>query len=200
MGNFSFTNMFSDVAISGLTESVVPPMILNMSITGGVVILFVLLARLLLKKAPKVFSYALWSVVLFRLLCPVSITTDFSLMKLLDTPAVENTQHTTAMEYIPYDVVHTRELEVQLPVPPAVNEAVNEVLPQEHAALGADPLEGDFAIGSMIWMLGIGIMAIYSVVSYILLRQKLIGAVLLRKNIYLADGIATPFVMAVIMK
>lgn len=198
MGNFSFNNIFSDVAISGLTESVLPPLILNMSITGGVVILFVLLARLLLKKAPKVFSYALWSVVLFRLLCPVSITTDFSLMKLLDTPAVENTQHTTAMEYIPYDVVHTRELEVQLPVPPAVNEAVNEVLPQEHAALGADPLEGDFAIGSMIWMLGIGIMAIYSVVSYILLRQKLIGAVLLRKNIYLADGIATPFVMGII--
>lgn len=198
MGTFSFSNIFSDIAISGLTESVLPPLILNMSITGSVVILFVLLARLLLKKAPKVFSYALWSVVLFRLMCPVSITTDFSLMKLFDTPAVENSQHTTAVEYIPYDVVHTQELEVRLPVPPAVNEAVNEVLPQEHAALGADPLEGVFAIGSMIWMLGIGAMAIYSVASCILLRRNLIGAVLLRKNIYLADGIGTPFVMGII--
>ena len=45
------------------------PRILNMSIATSVVIVFVLAARLLLKKAPKVFSYALWSVVLFRLLC-----------------------------------------------------------------------------------------------------------------------------------
>ena len=37
--------------------------VLNMSITAGIAILFVLVARLLLKKAPKVFSYALWAVV-----------------------------------------------------------------------------------------------------------------------------------------
>lgn len=49
------------------------PRIFNMSVTAGIVILFVLLARLLLRRAPKVFSYALWSVVLFRLLCPVSL-------------------------------------------------------------------------------------------------------------------------------
>ena len=42
-------------------------------IVGIIVILFVLLARLLLRRAPKVFSYALWAVVLFRLLCPVTI-------------------------------------------------------------------------------------------------------------------------------
>ena len=36
------------------------PRILNMSIAASVVIAFVLAARLLLKKAPKVFSYALW--------------------------------------------------------------------------------------------------------------------------------------------
>ena len=195
MGIFTFKNIFADVTISGITESVLPPLILNMTITGSVVILFVLLARLALKKAPKIFSYALWVVVLFRLLCPVSITTDFSLLGLFDTPAVENTQHTTAVEYIPYDVVHTPDLEVQLPVPPAINDAVNDTLPQEHAALGADPLEGKFAIGSLIWLLGIAAMAIYSAVSYILLRRKLVGAVLLRDNIYLADGIDSPFVM-----
>ena len=31
-------------------------------------------ARLALKRAPKVFSYALWAVVRFRLLCPVSLS------------------------------------------------------------------------------------------------------------------------------
>ena len=52
----------------------------NMSLTGSIIILFVLLARLALRKAPKAFSYALWSVVLFRLLCPVSVSSVFSVL------------------------------------------------------------------------------------------------------------------------
>jgi beta-lactamase regulating signal transducer with metallopeptidase domain len=51
-----------------------------MSLTAGIVIVLVLLTRLPLKKAPKIFSYALWAVVLFRLLCPISFSSDFSLL------------------------------------------------------------------------------------------------------------------------
>lgn len=39
--------------------------ILNMSFASSFAIIFVLFARLILKKVPKVFSYTLWSVVLF---------------------------------------------------------------------------------------------------------------------------------------
>ena len=49
------------------------PKLLNMSLTASVAIVLVLLLRLLLKRSPKIISYALWSIVLFRLLCPVSI-------------------------------------------------------------------------------------------------------------------------------
>ena len=55
--------------------------ILNMSLTGSIVIAVVLLARLFLKRAPKIYSYALWAVVLFRLLCPLSITAGLSVLK-----------------------------------------------------------------------------------------------------------------------
>ncbi|QHQ60403.1 penicillin binding protein [Anaerocolumna sedimenticola] len=55
--------------------------IFNMSITAGYVILAVLLIRFLLKKAPKKYSYLLWSVVLFRLICPVSFTSVFSIFQ-----------------------------------------------------------------------------------------------------------------------
>ena len=41
--------------------------VLNMSLTASYVILFVIIVRLLLKKAPKVISYALWSVLHFVL-------------------------------------------------------------------------------------------------------------------------------------
>lgn len=58
MGNFVMHELF--------------PTICNMSLTASVVIVAVLLVRLLLRRAPKVFSYALWAVVLFRLIarCP----------------------------------------------------------------------------------------------------------------------------------
>ena len=46
------------------------PIVCNMSLTASVVILAVLAVRLLLRRAPKVFSYALWAVVLFRLRYP----------------------------------------------------------------------------------------------------------------------------------
>lgn len=51
--------------------------ILNMSFASSFAIIFVLFARLILKKVPKVFSYTLWSVVLFRLICPVSFESTF---------------------------------------------------------------------------------------------------------------------------
>jgi len=37
--------------------------VLNMSITASIVALAVILVRILLKKAPKIFSYALWGCV-----------------------------------------------------------------------------------------------------------------------------------------
>lgn len=62
--------------------------ILNMNLTASAVILAVLVLRLLLKKAPRIFSYCLWAVVLFRLLCPVSFTAAFSPFSVIKAPAV----------------------------------------------------------------------------------------------------------------
>ena len=47
--------------------------ILGMSLTGSLVILAVLAVRLGLKRAPKIYSYLLWAVVLLRLLTPFGI-------------------------------------------------------------------------------------------------------------------------------
>ena len=91
------------------------PVILNMTLTGSVVIAAVLLCRLALARAPRIFSYTLWLVVFFRLLCPISIRADISLLGLLNAPAEETTAHTTAVDYIPRDVVHTPYPTVELP-------------------------------------------------------------------------------------
>ena len=54
--------------------------ILNISLKASIVIFIVLLIRYLLRKAPKIYSYVLWIVVVFRLLCPVSIELPISLI------------------------------------------------------------------------------------------------------------------------
>ena len=52
----------------------------KLSLVGGYCVLLVLLARLLLKKAPKWCSYLLWGVVFVRLCCPVLPRTGISLI------------------------------------------------------------------------------------------------------------------------
>lgn len=67
--------------------------ILNMSYTASIVILVVLLLRVLLKRAPGIFSYALWMVVLLRLLCPFSFHANWGIIpaeKLVEVGAGTN--------------------------------------------------------------------------------------------------------------
>ena len=55
--------------------------VFNMSVTASVVILFVLAVRLLLRRSPRMFSYVLWIVVLFRLvLFPCAIAGALALL------------------------------------------------------------------------------------------------------------------------
>ncbi len=173
------------------------PKLLNMSLTASVAIVFVLLLRLLLKKSPKMISYALWSVVLFRLLCPVSVESDFSLLGWMDMPVTEDGTMLSSMEYVPEDIVHTEFPAVILPVP-GVSNVINSTLPSGREQLVADPLEAPVSIATYVWLTGVLIMAAYSVVSWSNLRQKLLTASPLHDNIYLADEITSPFVMGLI--
>lgn len=72
--------------------------VLNMSMTGSIVILLVMLARLMLKRSPKIFSYALWLVVLFRLLCPVAFTAPVSVLNALE-PEIRETSGAASVVY-----------------------------------------------------------------------------------------------------
>ena len=54
--------------------------VLNNSISAGWLILAVLAARLMLKKAPKAIHCLLWALVAVRLLLPVSVESVFSLI------------------------------------------------------------------------------------------------------------------------
>lgn len=165
--------------------------VLNMSITASIVIVVVLLARFLLKHAPKIFSYALWAVVLFRLLCPISLTSDFSLMSMLQAPITDNGR----IEYVAFD---TDTLSITIPSPNRNQTVEQQAKPPLEEAPAADTFTFPMSVVSTIWICGVVVMLVFNIAQLIRLRRKLIGATPLRKNIYLADHIQTPFVMGLI--
>ena len=181
------------------------PIVCNMSLTASVVILAVLAVRLLLRRAPKVFSYALWAVVLFRLLCPVSVTSAVSLMGAVGAPVQERTQRTSAVEYVPADIVRSSGTPTVTTLPqetlPAINSPAESTVPAAVTApepAAALPLSGPMVVLTGAWLAGMALLLAYSAVSMLRLRRRLVGAVLLADNIYLADHIPSPFVMGLL--
>ena len=160
--------------------------ILNMSLTASVVIVIVLLARLALKKAPKIYSYALWAVVLFRLICPVSIQSPVSVLEVAKPEVIRSEGIATSISYIP---ARTVEEDRQTP------ERAEGDLPREtekESRFSAD------AVPPILWAAGVAVMLLRGIAQYLQLRRSLIGALCLRGNIYLADHIPTPFVMGIV--
>ena len=164
--------------------------ILNMSLTGSAVILCVLAVRLALRKAPKKFAYALWAVVLFRLLCPVSLPSPVSLLELAKPQVSQSQGLTNSVSYQAVEYVYSQ-AEVDLP----------ELSPQENTSSEEAPQKTSLSpmtVAAWVWLAGVGSLALYSGISYLRLRRKLVGAVPYRGNAYLADHIGTPFVLGVL--
>ena len=154
--------------------------ILNMSIGAAWAALLVMAGRLLLRRAPKVFSYALWSVVLFRLVCPVSFTSALSLMPRPQT--------------VPQEIVYAPQPEIQSGFR-FFDQAVNQSLPPATPAASANPVQLWLEIGNLVWQAGFVLLLAYCVLSYLRFRKRLRGAVLREGNIWESDRIPTAFVL-----
>lgn len=143
--------------------------LVNMSLTASVVILAVLAIRLLLRRAPKLISYCLWSVVLFRLLCPVSFSLPVSLLGTLDAPVSEQ----GTMVYIPENIVYTEQPAAELQTPVLVNETADTALPQNTEKVTGSLRERFSSAASGIWAAGVSLMLLYSAGSLMVLLRKL---------------------------
>ncbi len=149
--------------------------ILNMSMTASYVILCIILIRLLLKKAPKIFSYGLWSVAGFRLLCP------FSFKSILSLVPMNTYQQASQIKDIA----------------PASGLNVRSSIPAPSAITSTKPMPMHIRIGAYIWLAGIVVMLIYSVVSMLILKNRLQNAHHKVNNIYESAGLKTPFVLGI---
>lgn len=141
----------------------------NMGLTGSAVILAVCLARLALRRAPKAMACALWAVVLFRLLCPVSFSSGLSALGLVGAPVRELRGAASAVEF-----VAPRE-EVLSPAPAPVSDIQAAEAP---AAAVAEPARGPdiTALVTGLWAAGALGMAAWGLWDYLRLRRRLVGA------------------------
>lgn len=185
------------------------PALLNMSLTASIVILAVLLGRLLLRRAPKIFSYALWLAVLLRLLCPVALSSPLSLLGMLDAPAGDSRGGLSSMQYIEERQAGIGFMPAQIAVP-RVGDGRDGLGGREEQAGGQDI--GTYNVGrsdvslarrltvlfTCVWGAGFLGMIGYGAFSLCRIRRKLRVAIPLRENIFLADDIETPFVIGMI--
>ena len=155
--------------------------ILNMSLTGGFVILAICLARLPLKKTPKIISYCLWAVAGFRLVFPFSIESIFSLVPF----KAQTIPPDIAMQPIPH-------IDSGIPF---VNNAAGAILPTAAPTASFNPLQIWITIGAFIWLIGIIALFVYGMVSFLILKRKMRAAMHLKENIFQAKNIKSPFVL-----
>ena len=160
--------------------------VFNMSLTASYVALVVIFIRMLLKKLPKVFSYMLWAVVWFRLVCPVSIESPLSLVP--------------AESPIPYSIANSINPDLQFSVENidnALNHSVNPSVPFADSIASLNKT-GIMELATAVWLIGIAVLLCYSISSYFKLSLRLSTATLYKENIYETDRINTPFVFGFI--
>ena len=160
--------------------------LLNMSITAGYVVVAVILLRLLLRKAPRWISCALWALVGLRLLLPFSFESVMSLIPSSTT--------------VTPDILYSAEPAISSGVP-TVNSVVNPTIAGSLTPAvtdSASPMQIVMSIAGIVWLIGILAMVLYSAITYIRLRRKVDSAILLRNNVYKSDAISSPFVLGIV--
>ncbi len=182
--------------------------ILNMSISGGLVIAVILIARLLLKRAPKKWSYLLWGAAAFRLCCPVSIKMALSLFRFVPTQAASSGAN--GIEYIhrAADMSNAAGLETVLSSNAPIQSAMATYAPAQpmatqvpvHEAVNAASVDIAGILGTaatIVWLLGAAALIGYNLFFYINMRRNLATAVRMEGNVFESDRVRSPFILGI---
>lgn len=163
----------------------------NNSISACWLVLAILLARLLLKKAPKSALCTLWALVGLRLVLPIKLKSIFSLIPSAST-VDESILHTAA------PLISSGFPMLDKAVNPVISPAVTPEAVAPASQSAAFTLPSLVHIASLLWLAGIAAMLIYAIVSYFRLHAKVAESVPLRGNIRLCPNIDSPFVLGMI--
>ena len=161
--------------------------LLNLSISASWLVLAVLVLRLVSKRSPKWMNVLLWGIVALRLVLPFSVESALSLI-----PSAE----TVSPAVVQFDPAPTITSDVSV-----IDNAVNPSLSEHFAAvptMSVNPLYVWTEIAGWVWLIGLGAMLLYALVSYLRLRRRVSVSLCVRENIYLCDAISSPFILGVV--
>ncbi len=161
--------------------------ILNMSITAAYVTLFVCIIRLFLRRLPKSISYALWSVVFIRLVCPVSFQSAYSILNTLRRWNIPTSP--SGLAFVPDKITALQTAPDYLP---QATSTIAESLPA--VAAGAPAVSLFVLAAAFIWLAGIAAMLIYGTTTYLKLKRSLSDATLIQGRIFETDTVTSPFI------
>ena len=160
--------------------------VVNLSIQASWLVLVIILFRLAAAKAPKWSRVLLWGLVGIRLVCPVTLESMLSLV-----PSAKG---------ISPDIMTQTDPSVDTGIP-AVNNTINPLINYSFSPNpgdSANPLQILIPLLSVIWLAGIGLLIIYTIVSYARLRYRLATAIHLRDNIWQSEWVTSPFVFGLV--
>ena len=154
--------------------------VLNMSITSAIVIILVIIARMLIKRLPKKYSYLLWSVVAFRLCVP------FSFKSLLS----------------PFNFAKSEVLNTQSGKLTYVDEsnisALNTIISSSGNLNNSAKIITLSDILPYIWISVTVVILAISTARYFNLKQNLKSSKNFKDNIYFSHQANTPFILGII--
>ena len=161
--------------------------LLNLSISASWLVLAVLVLRLVSKRSPKRMNVLLWGIVALRLVLPFSVESALSLI-----PSAE----TVSPAVVQFDPAPTITSGVSI-----IDNAVNPSLSEHFAAvptMSVNPLYVWTEIAGWVWLIGLGAMLLYALVSYLRLRRRVSVSLPVQDHIYLCDAISSPFILGVV--
>ena len=162
--------------------------VFNLSIMATYVTIIVLVLRFLLQRfnVPKLFSYLLWIIVLFRLLSPFTIESNISML-----PKGSETLRINRV-YVPTDNI-------------SINDSfiTNQNDNYSRSANNSSIIENTtnnllLEIASILWMVGCICIIGYGILTYLRFNNRVKTATKLEGNIYETDQINTAFVLGII--
>lgn len=182
--------------------------VLAMSLTAAVTALAVLAIRAVMRtaKVPRAIVFLLWAVVLFRMVCPVSFSSSWSLLSFFppaeeqtaDLPAVDTGGGQVAWnsprDYASHQADAAGGAIAVSPAPEAGGSTQSAAV--SRPADSPAPVEaGVLPVLSLIWALGVLALWLWSLLSWLRLRLKLSAAVRTPDGAWESDRVDTPFVL-----
>ena len=171
--------------------------ILTMSLTALWLVPLVIVLRLVLKRSPKWIHVLLWAMVAFRLVCPISMESSFSLTPDTGSVVEEWTDDYVGDTHFIHDISPDYQTAVD-----AGREPVSAGEDGYYVVTGPDKQSAPDTVENtvlpkltVLWLAGMAVMAVYTAFSYLHLRRMVSDAVRYQKNIYRSDAVASPFVL-----